>query len=405
MKLKKILSYFIIFISGVSIGIFLWSKFRPEQSLPIFHSSNTDTGNAATKLLDPALIRQVASQELMNSRRTVITEAASKVGPAVVGINVIQIKEYRSPLFDDPFFRYFFPERDEQGKQVVKGLGSGFIISSDGYIVTNEHVVHQAAQIVVTLPSGKKYEAESFASDYISDIALLKINANEALPFVILGNSDDLIIGEWAIAIGNPFGLFDMGQPSVSQGIISATDRDFGKQDDRRVYKDMIQTDSAINSGNSGGPLVNSLGEVIGINTFIFSGSDHAGTSIGLGFAIPINQAKKIIQELREHGGVNRKFKTGLEVENLTYSLARYLGLKNIEGVIISNIESSSPAERADLKVGDVILDINGVTIQNTRDIWNVIENLDARGGDILTLKIYRKNRYLRASLRLEELK
>ncbi|MCU0643149.1 MAG: trypsin-like peptidase domain-containing protein [bacterium] len=402
MKLKKILSYLIIFVSGVSIGIFLWSKFRPEQSFPIFHSSGTEAGHVAARPLDSVSIRQVAIQELMNSRRTVITEAASKVGPAVVGINVIQIKEYRSPLFDDPFFRYFFPER---GEQVVKGLGSGFIISSDGYIVTNEHVVHQAAQIVVTLPNGKKYEAESVASDYISDIALLKINANEPLPFVILGNSADLIIGEWAIAIGNPFGLFDMGQPSVSQGIISATDRDFGKQDDRRVYKDMIQTDSAINSGNSGGPLVNSLGEVIGINTFIFSGSDHAGTSIGLGFAIPINQAKKIIQELREHGGVNRKFKTGLEVENLTYSLARYLGLKNIEGVIISNIESSSPAERAELKVGDVVLEINDFKIQNTRDIWNVIENMDARGGDILTLKIYRKNRYLRASLRLEELK
>ena len=402
MKLKKIIHCFLIFISGVSIGIFLWSKYGSEHRPPIFYSSDVEIGKTAVKDFDPALIRQVVSQEIMNSRQTVITEAVKKVSPAVVGINVIQIKEYRSPLFDDPFFRYFFPERREQ---IVKGLGSGFIISPDGYIVTNEHVVHQATQIVVTLPNGKKYDAESVASDYISDIALLKINTTEALPFVILGDSDDLIIGEWAIAIGNPFGLFDMGQPSVSQGIISATDRDFGKQDDRRVYKDMIQTDSAINSGNSGGPLVNSLGEVIGINTFIFSGSNRAGTSIGVGFAIPINHAKKIIYELREYGGVNRKFKTGLEVENLTDNLARYLGLNNINGVIISSIEAKSPAERAELKVGDVILEINDFAIQNTRDIWNVIENMDAKGGDVLTLKIYRKNRYLRTSLRLEELK
>lgn len=401
-RLKKALLYLAIFLIGAMIGIFGWTKFKPEQNRPDFYSPHANMKDAAINPRDSASMRQIAIQELMYSRRTVITEAASKVSPAVVGINVIQIREYRSPLFDDPFFRYFFPD---QGEQVVKGLGSGFIISSDGYIVTNEHVVHQAAQIVVTLPNGKKYEAASVASDYISDIALLKIAAKESLPYVILGNSDDLIIGEWAIAIGNPFGLFDMGQPSVSQGIISATDRDFGKQDDRRVYKDMIQTDSAINSGNSGGPLVNSFGEVIGINTFIFSGNDRAGTSIGLGFAIPINRAKKIIQELREHGGVNRKFRTGLEVENLTYSLARYLGLKNITGVIISNIEANSPAERAGLSVGDVILEINDVAIQDTREIRDVIENMDAKGGDILTLKIYRKNRYQKVSLRLEELK
>ncbi len=401
--MKRFFSYFLVFIVGISAGLLIWSKYKKDESqMPIFHPTTSPVSQISTSNSNSITLRKVNSQQIANSRQTVITEAVKTVSPAVVGINVIQIKQYRSPLFDDPFFRYFFPERRDQ---VVKGLGSGFIISSDGYIVTNEHVVNQAAQIVVTLPNGKKYDAQLVAFDYISDIALLKINTEEFLPFVTLGNSDDLMIGEWTIAFGNPFGLFDMGQPSVSQGIISATDRDFGKQSDDRVYKDMIQTDAAINSGNSGGPLVNSLGEVIGINTFIFSGNEGVGTSIGLGFAIPINRAKKIIRELREYGGVNRRFKTGLEVENLTYTLARYFGLKNTDGVIISNVESKSPAERAGLKVGDIIIEINEYPIQNTRDIWKVLDDLDAKGGDVLTLKVFRRNKSIKVLLRLEELR
>jgi len=400
--MKKFISYLFIFVIGISASIIVLPKFKKQNQIPIFHTTTPPVTYVSTNDPNSVALRKVNSHVLNNSRQTVITEAVKVVSPAVVGINVLQIQQYRSPLFDDPFFRYFFPEKREQ---VVKGLGSGFLVSADGYIVTNEHVVHQAAQIVVTLPDGKKYDAELIASDYISDIALLKIDAKESLPFVALGNSDDLMIGEWAIAFGNPFGLFDMGQPSVSQGIISATDRDFGRQSDSRVYKDMIQTDAAINSGNSGGPLVNSLGEVIGINTFIFSGSQRTGTSIGLGFAIPINRAKKIIRELREYGRVNRRFRTGLEIENLTNTLARYLGLRTTDGVIISDAESNSPASRAGLKIGDVIIEINGNIVRNTQDVWNVIEDSDAKGGDILNLKILRKNRYLKMSLRLEEIR
>lgn len=399
--MKKFASYFIIFIIGISAGILIWSKTKNQDREPIFHTITESIANESTTDLNSVNLRKVNSQQLNDSRRTLITEAVKVVSPAVVGINVLQIRQYRSPLFDDPFFRYFFPERTEQ----VKGLGSGFIISSDGYIVTNEHVVHQAAEIVVTLPNGTKFEAEPIASDFISDIALLKINSREPLPFVALGNSDDLIIGEWAIAFGNPFGLFDMGQPSVSQGIISATDRDFGRQSDTRVYKDMIQTDAAINSGNSGGPLVNGFGEVVGINTFIFSGNERTGTSIGLGFAIPINRAKKIIRELRQFGRVNRRFRTGLEIEDLTYSLARYLGLKTTDGVIVSNVESNSPASRAGFKIGDVIIEANDQAIRNKEDIWAVIDNSDAKGGDILNLKVIRKNRIIKLSLKLEEIR
>ena len=399
--MKKFVSHLIIFIIGISAGILIWNKLKDQAQEPIFHTDIESITNESTTDLNSVNLRKVNSQQLNDSRRTLITEAVKVVSPAVVGINVLQIRQYRSPLFDDPFFRYFFPERTEQ----VKGLGSGFIISSDGYIVTNEHVVHQAAEIVVTLPNGTKFEAEPIASDFISDIALLKINSLEPLPFVALGNSDDLIIGEWAIAFGNPFGLFDMGQPSVSQGIISATDRDFGRQSDTRVYKDMIQTDAAINSGNSGGPLVNGFGEVVGINTFIFSGNERTGTSIGLGFAIPINRAKKIIRELRQFGRVNRRFRTGLEIEDLTYSLARYLGLKTTDGVIVSNVESNSPASRAGFKIGDVIIEANDQAIRNKEDIWAVIDNSDAKGGDILNLKVIRKNRIIKLSLKLEEIR
>ena len=400
--MKQILSYSLIFIVGISVGILLWANFFDQGKEPIFHTIKVPTSSIATDDPPPVTLRQVNSQQIADSRRTAITEAAKAVSPAVVGINVIQIREFRATEWmDDDFFRFFFPEHRQQ----VKGLGSGFIISADGYIVTNEHVVNRATEIVVTLPNGTKYDAEAIASDYISDIALLKIRTTESLPFAILGDSDDLIIGEWAIAIGNPFGLFDMGQPSVSQGIISATDRDFGRQSDSRVYKDMIQTDAAINSGNSGGPLVNSLGEVIGINAFIFSGSEGNATNIGLGFAIPINRAKKIIRDLREYGGVNRKFRTGLEVENLNYSLARYLGLENTNGVIISNIVSGSPSERAQLKIGDVIVDIDGTSIRTTGDIWRIIDNMDAKGGDVLALKVLRRGRYSKVLLRLEELR
>ncbi len=402
--MKKFFSYFIVFVFGILVSILILPRLKNQDREPIFHTAVPAGSYIFNGDPNSATLRTVANDQIENSRQTVITEAVRIVSPAVVGINVLQIQQYRSRdwLFDDPFFRHFFPETQEQ---VVKALGSGFIISSDGYIVTNDHVVNQAAEIVVTLPNGKKFEARAVAADYISDIALLKIDSSEPLQFVTLGNSDDLIIGEWAIAFGNPFGLFDMGQPSVSQGIISATDRDFGRQNDSRVYKDMIQTDAAINSGNSGGPLINCLGEVIGINTFIFSGSERTGTSIGLGFAIPINRARKIIRELREYGKVNRRFRTGLEMEDLTYSLARYLGLRSTDGVIVSSVESKSPASRAGFKIGDVIVEINDQIIRNKEDIWAVIDNSDAKGGDVLDLKVIRKNKYLKLSLRLEEIK
>jgi len=399
--MKKFFSYSLIFILGCIVGVAAWNVSIKRPKPPFYFETGMSGAGRFEDSTGSAYLRLVNRQEKINqSRRTVITEAVKRVSPAVVGINVLQ-RSYRSTalLFDDPFFRHFFPEQ----QQIVKGLGSGFIISPDGYIVTNEHVVHKAIKIIVTLPDGKKYDARLIASDYISDIALLKIEDEQDFPYTILGNSNDLIIGEWAIAIGNPFGLFDMGQPSVSQGIISATDRDFGKQSDNRIYKDMIQTDAAINSGNSGGPLVNGLGEVIGMNTFIFSGSENRGTSIGLGFAIPINRVKNIIRELRQYGAVDRTFRTGLSVINLTPRLARYLGIKLQKGVIIASVEPDSPASRANLQVGDILVQLNDYEVTSTEQIDEILDNLDAKAGDILLLKIYRNDHFMTVPLKLEK--
>jgi serine protease Do len=346
---------------------------------------------------------QVAVDPIANSRRNAITQAVELVSPAVVGINVTQIREVvrRNPFFDDPFLDHFFG--GYRYRQKVSSLGSGVIISPDGYILTNEHVVHNATEILVTLTGGTKYQAKIVGADVTTDIALLKVDEKE-LPAVRLGNSDDVIIGEWAIAFGNPFGLFDVGaEPSVSVGVISATNRDFERQD-TRVYQDMIQTDAAINSGNSGGPLVNSDGEVIGINTFIFSGSSEVGTSIGLGFAIPVNRVKRIVRELKEHGEVNRSIRTGLVVSRISQLHARSLRLSTTDGVIIADIEKDSPAEHAGLEIGDIILKVNDATIRSGEEILDVIRKTDAKGGDVLNLAVIRNRNLMDIRLRIESI-
>jgi len=346
---------------------------------------------------------QRTTDAITNSRRNAITIAVEKVSPAVVGINVTQIREVvrRNPFFDDPFLDHFFG--GYRYRQKVSSLGSGVIISSDGYILTNEHVVHNASEIVVTLTGGTKYNAEIVGADVTTDIALLKV-AEADLPYARLGNSDEVIIGEWAIAFGNPFGLFDVGaEPSVSVGVISATNRDFERQDER-VYQDMIQTDAAINSGNSGGPLVNSDAEVIGINTFIFPGSSQVGTSIGLGFAIPVNRVKRIVRELKENGEVNRSIRTGLVVSPISYLHARSLRLNTTDGVIIADIEKNSPAERAGLEIGDVILKVNDTVVRSGEEILDIIRNTDAKAGDILNITIIRQRNAMHVRLRLESI-
>ncbi len=347
--------------------------------------------------------RNENNDEISHSRRNAITAAVEKVSSAVVGINVTQIREARRGRYlEDPFFRFFFPERVPL--RAVKSLGSGFLISPDGLVLTNEHVVHNATEIVVTLSDGTTANATVVGMDYVTDVALVKIDAKN-LPNAELGNSDDVIIGEWAIALGNPFGLFEINaKPTVTVGVISAMDRDFGRQSNDRVYQDMIQTDAAINQGNSGGPLVNSEGEVIGMNTFIYTGSDYNTGSIGLGFAIPSNRIKRVLRDLEEYGEVNRRWTTGLVVEEITPLVARYFRLSSTDGVIVTDVEPGSPSDKAGIKVGDIITEVNGQRVQSDRDIWQVIDNSDLRGGDALQLKVFRGGRSMEFTLKLKRL-
>lgn len=340
-------------------------------------------------------------QDVYDARHNAITKAVAKASPGVVGINVTAIEEYTDPFFrffeDDPFFRYFFGDRFKY-RVPVRSLGSGFIISPDGYIVTNDHVVGNAREIVVTLSTGEKYKAKVVGKDPVSDIAVLKIDAKKELPYLKLGDSDDVIIGEWAIAMGNPFGLFELGnQPTVTVGVISAVKMNLHSVEGR-IYRDMIQTDAAINSGNSGGPLLNALGEVIGINTVIYTPNQG---NVGVGFAIPINRAKVIINELVKNGKIDRDFKVGMKVQTVDENIARYFKLPKAEGVIVTDVASGSPAQRAGFKEGDLIIEVNGEPVKDDQSLVEIIQM--SKVGDVLNFKVLRDGKEITIKMKLEK--
>lgn len=339
------------------------------------------------------------NDEISNSRRNIITETVKNVSPAVVGINVIEIREYRDPfssMFDDPFFQRFFGNRGTYN-QKIKELGSGYIISSDGYIVTNDHVAGNATKITITLTDGRSFDAKLVGTDRASDIAFLKIDGDN-LPSVSLGNSDSVIIGEWAIALGNPFGLFELNdKPTVTVGVISATGMNLDAINDR-YYLNMIQTDAAINGGNSGGPLVNSIGEVIGMNTLIFTAGGNNG-SIGLGFAIPINKVKKIVEELKKYGSIDRNFEIGMRIQSIDEGVAAYYHLQSTKGVIVTKVYPNTPAERGGIEVGDIVLEVGGYKINDENTMFSVFHEF--RTGQTVTLKIIRDDKEITKTMKL----
>jgi serine protease Do len=341
------------------------------------------------------------NDQISNHRQNAITRAVAMASGAVVGINVTEVREYTyqnpwSQMFgDDPFFRQFFGNRTY--KQEIKGLGSGFIISPDGYILTNDHVAGNAKEITITLTNKEKYKAKLVGTDLVSDIALLKIDGKN-LPFIRLGNSDDVLIGEWVIAMGNPFGLFDISdKPTVTVGVVSATGMNLNAEQGR-IYRGMIQTDAAINQGNSGGPLLNSDGEVIGVNAVIFTPNQG---NIGLGFAIPINRVKSIVTELKRSGKVERNFWTGLEVQTVDARVAHYFDLAKAEGVIVTDVKRRSPADESGFKPGDIIIEVNGEKITKDDDIIGIVQN--SKEGDVLKMKIIRDKKLINLSLKLEK--
>jgi serine protease Do len=368
--------------------------------------SGVKTANAADTTFDQAFPQSAQAQDksgqgddqLRTSRQNSITRAVARVSPAVVGINVIAMQQVNpfGGFFNDPLFKQFFG--DQTYNQEVKELGSGFIISPDGYIVTNDHVAGKATDITITLSGGKQMKAKVVGSDSYTDICLLKVDGKE-LPYVTLGNSDDVIIGEWTIAFGNPFGLFEINdKPTVTVGVISATGMKLGQMENR-YYRDMIETDAAINGGNSGGPLVNSNGDVIGMNTLIFT-AGQSSTYIGYGFAIPINKIKKVVTDLKKKGKVSHEITAGFDVQPVDARIAQYLGLKQVKGVIVSDIHPDGPAVAAGLKIGDVVLEVNGEKVNSDNDILAIM--VESSPGDYLKFKVYRNHTTIDISLKLE---
>lgn len=341
------------------------------------------------------------NENLFSTRRTAITRAVSKVNSAVVSVNAVKIKERRE--YVDPFFQRFFPDlyKNRKYQEKIPSLGSGFIVSQDGYVVTNDHVAGEASEITINTANGKEYSARLVGGDFISDIALLKIDGHTFDP-AELGSSDDLLIGEWAIALGSPFGLFQHNKPTVTVGVVSATDRDFGRIDEGRIYQDMIQTDAAINSGNSGGPLVNALGQIIGMNTFIYTGDGYSSGSIGIGFAIPINRIKEIIRGIKENK-LDRDFWIGLKYLPLNQYLAQEMGYPNPEGIYVARISHQSPAEKAGIKLGDIIVAINNLRVKDEISVERAMGSEYLKVGDIMNLKVWRNGKEIPVKINLEK--
>ena len=387
---------FIITITALTI-IFIASFVYLNSKVQNDFFTSTNSKNISLTSLEQA---KRFNDEITNSRENIITNTVQKVSPAIVGINVIEIRQYRDPFssfFDDPFFRQFFGNRGNSS-QKVQGLGSGYIISPDGYIVTNDHVAGNATEITITMTDGSHHAAKIIGSDPVSDICLLKIDGNN-LPYVELGSSSDIIIGEWVIALGNPFGLFELNdKPTVTVGVISATGMNL-EPINERYYLNMIQTDAAINGGNSGGALVNSIGQVIGMNTLIYTAGGVQG-NIGLGFAIPIDKVKKIITELKENGKIDRDFQIGMSIQSIDAGIMKYYDLKSNKGVIITKILPNTPADNAGLKSGDIITEIDGYKISNEQTIFGVFQEF--RAEQQIEIKIIRDNSELTKKMKLE---
>src|SRR4051812_45034023 len=320
-----------------------------------------------------AAARTTAVQSNVDApRRTALVVAADRVAPAVVSINVTS-RQQAAP--QSPWDFFFVPE----GARLVQGYGTGFVIRSNGIILTNQHVVANAERVVVTLPDGSDLPATVVGEDPLTDIAVLQVKRDH-LPTVAVGRSNDLMIGEWVVALGNPYAyLLGNAEPTVTVGVVSATGRNILPGGDQTgLYLDMIQTDAAINPGNSGGPLTNALGEVVGVNSSIFSNS---GGSVGLGFAIPIERAVRVADEIIRSGTVRRAW-VGLEVEGAN-AMREW---KSQGGVVLSSVAPGGPAARAGLRPSDVLVEANGRRLRNYLD-WEAVK-LDLHVGDAVDVLV-----------------
>ncbi|MFZ5591226.1 MAG: trypsin-like peptidase domain-containing protein [Bacillota bacterium] len=367
---RKIALYVLAaFVIGVvlTVGAFYLVPILPSQAQ-----------QESTSVQAPAVSVPVGSN--------VIPDIVQRTSPAVVLIETTAEKKTRlnyDPFFNDPFFREFFGGRlpFDSRTEVVRGMGSGFIISRDGYILTNEHVVSGADQIQVTIVGhDKPYKARIVGADHDLDLAVLKVDAGNNLPFLALGDSDKVRVGEWAIAIGNPHGL----DHTVTVGVISAKGRPVSVQD--RNYKNLLQTDASINPGNSGGPLLNLNGEVIGINTAVNAAAQ------GIGFAIPTSTVKPVLETLITKGKLLRPW-LGVYIQSVTQDIASSLGLSKPEGVLITSLVEGGPAYKAGLEQYDVILEIDKQKISDTGALTAKVEKLQV--GQKVNVLVFRNGKYL----------
>jgi len=314
-------------------------------------------------------------------------DLAEKLSPAVVNISTAQTLEQpqrNGPALPEgsPFeelFKDFFENGQPRGPQTVQSLGSGFVISPEGYIVTNNHVIEEADEITVNFADGSSLPATLVGTDTKTDISLLKVESDKPLPFVNFGDSDAIRVGDWVLAIGNPFGLGG----SVSAGIVSARNRDINAG----PYDDFIQTDAAINRGNSGGPLFNLAGEVIGVNTAIISPS---GGSIGIGFSVPANMVKAVVNQLREYGMTKRGW-LGVRIQTVNEEMADALGMDSAAGALVADVTAGGPAAEGGIEPGDVITKFDGKDVVQMRDLPRMVA--DTEVGKTVRVVVFRKGK------------
>jgi len=348
-----------------------------------------------------------------DSNPNLTSESIEKVYTSVVGIHVIEYNQFNyrdsdhlaPPDTYDQWQQRFWDDYAEQ--KVIENMGSGLVLSKDGYIVTNYHVIENASKIFIKLYNGVSYDVDlnNVYIDELTDIAVIKIDITDELNVPAIGSSNNIVVGQDVIALGNPLGLFNASNKlTATKGIISAVNVDFGfNESSGSAYQDMIQTDASINPGNSGGPLLNLDGEIIGLNTFVITGSNKQSGSVGLNFAIPINRVINIYHDLRDKGAVDRQFNTGIKVKEIDEIISQYLRLDSTNGMLVIDVENKSSGEGAGVKIGDIILEVNKVKIKTLNDIKRIINENLLKTGDQIQLKILRNNYEYELSLPLEK--
>lgn len=318
-----------------------------------------------------------------------IANIVEQVSPAVVKIETVVVEQVENPLLNDPFFREFFGGSLQPKTQARPGLGSGFLISQEGYIITNQHVIEGATQIQVRLKGKKEaLPAEVIGADYDLDMAVIKIKGSKDLPTLKLGDSEDIKVGNWVIAIGSPYGLED----TVTVGVISAKERPVNIGN--RHYKHLLQTDASINPGNSGGPLLNLKGEVVGINTAINAQAQ------GIGFAIPSSTVKSVLDELIEEGHVTKPW-IGVQIETLTPEIANYYRLSQDWGVIIMGVISGSPAAKSGLQQGDIVTRLDDKKVTTVDELTDIVQAKEV--GEKIKIELVRNGQNVQITLEVAE--